>query len=55
MRIHGVRVLGGHIKSSLEMVQEKRIVKEIVIAMPSIVRLQIREIVNICSETRSAS
>jgi len=50
MRIHGVRVFGGrHIIP--EMVQKKNI-KEIVIAMPSIDRLQIREIVNICSETK---
>jgi len=50
MRIHGVRVFGGR-KLIPEMVQRKNI-KEIVIAMPSIDRLQIREIVNICSETK---
>ncbi|MGB4287538.1 MAG: nucleoside-diphosphate sugar epimerase/dehydratase [Tepidanaerobacteraceae bacterium] len=50
MHIHGVRVFGGR-KLIPEMVQKKNI-KEIVIAMPSIDRLQIREIVNICSETK---
>ncbi|MGB4148001.1 MAG: nucleoside-diphosphate sugar epimerase/dehydratase [Tepidanaerobacteraceae bacterium] len=50
MHIHGVRVFGGR-KLIPEMVQRKNI-KEIVIAMPSIDRLQIREIVNICSETK---
>lgn len=50
MRIHGVRVFGGR-NIIPEMVQKKNI-KEIVIAMPSIDRLQIREIVNICSETK---
>ncbi len=50
MRIHGVRVFGGR-NIIPEMVQKKNI-KEIVIAMPSIDRLQIREIVSICSETK---
>ncbi|MGB4393499.1 MAG: nucleoside-diphosphate sugar epimerase/dehydratase [Tepidanaerobacteraceae bacterium] len=50
MHIHGVRVFGGR-ELIPEMVQRKNI-KEIVIAMPSIDRLQIREIVNICSETK---
>ena len=50
MRIHGVRVFGGR-NIIPEMVQKKNI-KEIIIAMPSIDRLQIREIVNICSETK---
>jgi len=50
MRIHGVRVYGGrHIIP--EMVRKKNI-KEIIIAMPSVDRLQIREIVSICSETK---
>jgi len=50
MRIHGVRVYGGrHIIP--EMVQKKNI-KEIIIAMPSVDRFQIREIVSICSETK---
>ena len=50
MRIHGVRVFGGR-NIIPEMVQKKNII-EIVIAMPSIDRLQIREIVSICSETK---
>ena len=50
MRIHGVRVFGGR-NIIPEMVQKKNI-KEIVIAMPSIARLQIRVIVSICRETK---
>jgi FlaA1/EpsC-like NDP-sugar epimerase len=50
MRIHGVKVFGGR-HDIPEMVLRKNI-KEIIIAMPSIDRLQIREIVNICSKTK---
>ena len=50
MRIHGVKVFGGR-HDIPEMVLRKN-VKEIIIAMPSIDRLQIREIVNICSKTK---
>ena len=50
MRIHGVKVFGGR-HDIPEMVLRKNI-KEIIIAMPSIDRLEIREIVNVCSQTK---
>ena len=50
MRIHGVKVFGGR-QDIPEMVLRKNI-KEIIIAMPSIDRLEIRDIVNICSKTK---
>ncbi|HHY70527.1 MAG TPA: polysaccharide biosynthesis protein [Thermoanaerobacterales bacterium] len=50
MRIHGVKVFGGRYDIP-ELVLQKNI-KEIIIAMPSIDRHEIREIVNICSKTK---
>ncbi len=50
MRIHGVKVFGGR-HDIPELVLQKNI-KEIIIAMPSIDRHEIREIVNICSKTK---
>lgn len=47
--IHGVRVVGGR-DSILENVKRYKI-KEIIIAMPSVSRKKISEIVNICKET----
>ncbi len=50
MRIHGVKVYGD--RAQVPEVVSRKNIKEIVIAMPSIDRLQIREIVNICSGTK---
>lgn len=50
MRIHGIKVSGGRDKIR-EMVNKKNI-NEIIIAMPSIDRREIRDIVSICRETK---
>lgn len=49
MRIHGIKVAGGRLDIP-ELVLRKNI-KEIIIAMPSIDRKEIKEIVDICSKT----
>lgn len=50
MRIHGVKVFGG--REDIPHVVLQKNISEIIIAMPSIDRARIREIVNICSKTR---
>ena len=50
MRIHGVKVVGDRSKI-LEMTR-KEAIKEIIIAMPSIDRREIRDIVDICRKTK---
>jgi len=49
MRIHGIKVAGG--REDIPELALKKNIKEIIIAMPSIDRREIKDIVNLCSST----